>query len=531
MLQSLQIKRKRGGNIETDHNNTNGDTKKIKTEPVQLKAGQGVQATAAQIFQPKAEQVPNKGGGNRTKKRSYHASVDVHPPTTDSSQKLKRQQRELLFDQASAIVRLDNSFLNGQNAKAQAAGSIYERNTIGSIYKYREWRVINTESQMIADKLRELSNARKLIWFNTYGKGHRKLGELYHKKLFKHQAIATLLSRLAKAARGPNARKTAKAPPLDTPGLLRTKEEQIMHHYPGLRALNQQAQADGSTYERNTIRKKLLGYTFLPRGNAYLTRRARELSNATLKIWFNVHRSNHGTLPRLGLLVQDSILVTAKRCEEETREYRESLKAKRGATKGSGVKANQTNAKEAVKKLPAEIPKKGRLAKDNLVAKKIIDLVSNGEGKPQLPNLEPITHSNESSDEEFPVDSTKLDSDWDPEKDDLEGVLVGETYELENGPRRTRRSHGVMGRSQKLGFVCVDDEEDEGNGEEEDEELRRLEGRVKHEPDGDEGKSMVRQEPGVREDTTAQEAHARIKAEMEGKGDAGWQDDFEWEMA
>ena len=343
-----------------------------------------------------------------------------------------------------------------------------------------------------------------------------------------------------------------------------------MHYYPGLRGLNQQAQADGSAYERNTFRKCLLGYTFLPRGNAYLTRRARELSNATSKLWFNVHCSRYGTLPRLGLLVQNSILVTAKRCEEETREYRESLRAKKNAAKGSEEKTDQTRAKLA-KKLPTEIPKKDRLAKGNPVskgvvlkakkktaegfekkvsqtkakegvkklpteipkighvAKDIIDLVSDDEGELPLQNLEPTASWDASSDEESSVDSAEFDSDWDPEKDDVEGVLVGETYEHENGPRRTRSSHGVTGGSQRLGSVWMDDEGEEGEGEEEDEELRRLEGRVKHEPDGGEDGSVARQAPGFREDITAlgptpQEVHAQIKAEMKSNGCAGWQD-------
>jgi len=505
------------------------------------------------------------------------------------------------------------------------------------LYQYRELRDINAASQTIADKLRELSNAQKLIWFNIYDKQQRKVGELYYKQLFKHQDIAPLLSRRAAAqppkARPPKARKTKNE---NTPEMIRTQEEKINNYYPGLRVLNRKAQANGSTYERNTFRKYLLGYTLLPRGNAYLTRRARELSNATSKIWFNVHCSNYGTLPRLGLLVQNSILVTAKRCEEETREYRESLRAKRAAkdsegktdqtkskeatkklpvgiskkdhlakddsvakgaiglvpkakkdatkgfaekvnqtkakegrkkllkeilkkdrlskgnsvtketiglvleakrnvTKGSEEKVNQIKAKEVVKKLSTEISKKGYLAKDNPVAKEIIDLVSDDEDKLPLPSLEPTAYFDGLSDEESSVDSAEFDSDWDPEKDDVEGVLVGETYEHENGPRMTRRSHGVTGSSHMLGSVWVNDDEEEGEGDEEDEELRRLEGRVKHEPDGDEGESIVRQALGFSEDIalvrTTQEVYAQIKAEMEGNGDAGWQDDFEWEMA
>ncbi|RPB29054.1 hypothetical protein L211DRAFT_864662 [Terfezia boudieri ATCC MYA-4762] len=570
MLQPLPGKRKREGSIGIDRQNANGDAKKIKTEIVQLKEEETVQATAAQIVQPKADQAPHKDGRHETKK---------------TSQELRR---ELIFDQASAIVRPDNSFLNDQNAKAQAAGSLYERNTIVNLYQYRELRIINAESQSIADKLRELSSAQKLLWFNMYNKEHRKLGELYYKQLFKHPDIAPRLSRLA-AARPPKARK---APPLNTLEKRRTKEEQIRHHYPGLRILNLQAQADGSTYERNTFQKMLLGYTFLPRGNAYLTRRARELSNATSKIWFNVHCSNYGTLPRLGLLVQDSILVTAKRCEEETREYRESLRAKRNAAKDSEEKTDQIKAKETRKKLPAEIakkdslakeatrqllkakrnvaakeeakklsgeiskkdrlakgksvakevigrvlkakknvaegsgertnhikvkgtvkkllpvkiPKMDRLANDIPVAKEIIDLLSDDEGQlPLSTTLEPTAHGDESSDEEFSVASAEFDSDWDPEKDDVEGVLVGETYEHENGPR--------IRRSQRLGHVLVDYEE-ESESEEEDEELRRLERRVKHEPDGD-VESMVRQAPGVREHAKTlvptEEVHAQIK--------------------
>ncbi|KAF8447017.1 hypothetical protein BGX38DRAFT_1191379 [Terfezia claveryi] len=582
MLQSLPGKRKRGGPFGIDRQNANGDAKKIKKEIVQLKEEETVQATAAQIVQPKADQAPHKAGRHEIKK---------------TSQEL---QRELLFDQASAIVRPDNSFLNDQNAKAQAAGSLYERNTTMYLYQYREWRIINGDSQLIADKLRELSNAQKLLWFNIYDKEHRKRGELYYKQLFKHKDIAPRLSRLA-AARPPKARKA----PLVTPEMRRTKEEQIRHHYPGLRVLNQQAQAGGSTYERNTFQKKLLGYTFLPRGNAYLTRRARELSNATLKIWFNVHCSNYGTLPRMGLLVQDSILVTAKRCEEETREYRESLRAKRNAAKDSEEKTDQIKAKETRKKLPAEIPKKDclakeatrqllkvkrhatkdskektsqtkateetkklpggisakdrlakgnsvakevigqvlkakknfaegsgektnhmkakgtvkkllplkipkkdRLAKDIPVAKEIIDLLSDDEGQLPIPTtLEPTAHGDESSDEELSVDSAEFDSDWDPEKDDVEGVLVGGTYEHENGPR--------IRRSQRLSHVLVHYEEEEDEGEEEDEELRRLESGVKHEPDGDDER-MLRQAPGVREHATAlvptEEVHAQIKA-------------------
>jgi len=111
MLQPLQGKRKWGGTIGTDHNSTDDDTKKIKTEMVQPKAEEIVQAAA---ILPKAEQAqtPGRGGGHGAK---------------EASNPLQQQQRELLFKQASAIVRLDNSFLNDQNAKAQAAGSLYER--------------------------------------------------------------------------------------------------------------------------------------------------------------------------------------------------------------------------------------------------------------------------------------------------------------------------------------------------------------------------------------------------------------------
>ena len=436
------------------------------------------------------------------------------------------------------------------------------------------------------------------------------MGGLYYKLLFRRWDIAPLIANTAKTT------KAAKITNVQHRSLSLeercTKEEQIEHKNFGLRALNRQARAEGSAYERNTFQRWLLGYTFLPRGNAYLTRRSRELSNATSKIWFNVHSSdmwynvrcpNNGIKPRLGLLVQDSILVTAKRCEEETREYRESLRAKRNAANllvqktGSEGKASQTKATRVVKKLPTEIPKKDRSVNNNPVAKtkakkavsnpkkvpigaeirkkdrpvkdssvvktkskkvpteipkkdrpvkespttkEIIDLVSDDGDALPLPDLEPTAHGNESSDEESSIDS---DSDWDPEKDDVEGVLVGETYKNENGPRRTR------GSSQRLG--CVWGDEEEGEEEEEweeeeeedkedveDKELRRLEERVKHELGSDGGETTVMQEPGIREGSTAlvpaaQEVHARIKTEMNAEmdGGAGWQDDFEWEMA
>ena len=112
MLQPLQGKRKWGGTIGTDHNNTNGDTKKIKTEIVQLKAEEVAQATPAQIVQPKA-------GHALGKDRGYGTNM--------MSKQLQQKQRKLVFNQASAIVRPDDSFLNDLNAKAQAAGSLYER--------------------------------------------------------------------------------------------------------------------------------------------------------------------------------------------------------------------------------------------------------------------------------------------------------------------------------------------------------------------------------------------------------------------
>ena len=105
MLQPLQAKRKRGCTIGLDHNNANDGAKKIKTGRVQPEA---VQATAVE---PMAEQAPDKGGGLGA----------------GASKATKQQQRELRVVQASAIVRLDNIFLNNQNAKAQAAGSLYER--------------------------------------------------------------------------------------------------------------------------------------------------------------------------------------------------------------------------------------------------------------------------------------------------------------------------------------------------------------------------------------------------------------------
>jgi len=124
MLQPLQGKRKRGDAIRTDHNNTGAVTKKIKMETIQVKAEQTIQPMAAQIGQPKAEQIdqpkaeqgPDKGGGHVTKKKR----LQISKATRD-------RRRELLFKQASSIVRLDNKFLNAQNARAQAAGSLYER--------------------------------------------------------------------------------------------------------------------------------------------------------------------------------------------------------------------------------------------------------------------------------------------------------------------------------------------------------------------------------------------------------------------
>ncbi|KAF8455790.1 hypothetical protein BDZ91DRAFT_535855 [Kalaharituber pfeilii] len=124
--------------------------------------------------------------------------------------------------------------------------------------------------------------------------------------------------------------------------------------------LNKKALDSDSIYERNTIETYIDGFVFLPAGNSYLTRRCRALSMASHKIWFNVYprsvgigswATRDGTPQRIGLLVNPAILETAKRLEEETRDARHALVAKRD-TKDADL------ARNTLRELLLRIPEK-----------------------------------------------------------------------------------------------------------------------------------------------------------------------------
>ncbi|KAI5803593.1 hypothetical protein DFH27DRAFT_53119 [Peziza echinospora] len=68
-------------------------------------------------------------------------------------------------------------------------------------------------------------------------------------------------------------------------------------------------------YERITKRTHMHGYQFLPKGNSFLTRRTKALSEAEGKLWFTVRKDQYGK--KLGLLVTRNIMATARRLELE----------------------------------------------------------------------------------------------------------------------------------------------------------------------------------------------------------------------